>query len=82
MNFWFAGILCIQIHLLKNHIEHKILQSKSISYKYHNLYSFFKYILYYRVRVSNPGRVLQPAESALLADSALLSNAEARYTNE
>ena len=30
----------MQIHLLKNHIEHKILQSESISYKYHNLYSF------------------------------------------
>ena len=28
------------------------------------------------------GRVLQPAENALFADSALLPNAAARYTNE
>ena len=34
------------------------------------------------LRVGNSGRVLQPAESAFLADSALLSNAPANHTHE
>ena len=36
----------------------------------------------YRISVSNPERVLQPAESAFLADSALLSNAPANHMEE
>ena len=60
----------------------KIFHFKYILKTHQTFLLIFKIHQSYRLSVYNSGRVQQPAESAFIADSALLSNAPANHTHE